>query len=625
MSGKMAQKQMESLENMEPLQMPCSVCDEKLTSWDHHLQCIHCRSCNKAHPCAICTPWSKNLWTRLRREIREANRGIGLSDHQDSSDATPRTSQAPTKRAATQLSPHGDAESGPSVSKSPKRDGGGSSTWDWERLVAMVGTTVQKTVTGIQQQNAADMSSVQARMDTMAEFIQTRRTGKKSVKKGKHLATSPVQGPSTPVAPTLPGSHTAPAPMPMATLKASDETLDMSGISEDEAIPNEDLSNEDSDSGDNHSMIATDGVYEKKLVHVLTHFGFLAIKHSMDIDGCISIEIPDRLSAIAKLAGVKPIKQVSDIKPMQTFKCLLSKAPVIVSDKLLLPQSPLLESATNALVEAVASVKTTNLNVLPKAPKNPTVAITDDWWEPAIPSPDFGNLGVLPSQDELSKATHPVKMTTLAEWERATRQLMTALSYSHYTNTAMCELVRSMTHPDQHLESVQALASSFLVSDVDFQCTLLTNAAFLLGSINLVRKDYFLKFLATRTKQVPKLIRMLRFAPLSSDSIFGEAETSAIQLLSSHDERQANSNLAKSRNSKANIGSSDRSRSRSKNRTDKHKRSRSTSKARKENLQVDLPQPQATRQVSFKETQAKQPFRGGRRGRGRGGGRGTSA
>jgi len=283
-----------------------------------------------------------------------------------------------------------------------------------------------------------------------------------------------------------------------------------------------------------------------------------------------------------------------------------------------------LESATNALVEAVASVKTTNLNVLPKAPKYPTVAITDDWWEPAIPSLDFGSLGILPSQDEISKATHPVKMTTLAEWERATRQLMTALSYSHYTNTAMCELIRSLTHPDQHLESVQALASSFLVSDVDFQSTLLTNAAFLLGSINLVRKDYFLKFLATRTKQVPKLIRMLRFAPISSDTLFGEAETNAIQLLSNHDERQANSNLAKSRQGKANIGASERSRSKTRN-PDKHKRRRTPSRSRKESLQVDLPQQQATRQVSFKDTQSKPPFRGGRRGRGRGGGRGTPA
>ena len=212
-------------------------------------------------------------------------------------------------------------------------------------------------------------------------------------------------------------------------------------------------------------------------------------------------------------------------------------------------------------------------------------------------------------------------MSTLAEWERATRQLMTALSYSHFTNTAMCELVRSLTHPDQHLESVQALASSFLVSDVEFQSTLLTNAAFLLGSINLVRKDYFLKFLATRTKQVPKLVRLLRFAPLSSVTLFGEAETNAIQLLTNHDERQANSNLAKSRQGKITSGD----RSRSKTRNPEHKRRGSSSRQRKEKtLQVDVSQQQAARQVSFKkDSQTKPPFRGGRRGRGRGG-RGSS-
>ena len=612
----MAQKQMESLEAMQQLKMPCSICDEVLTSWDDHLQCIHCRTCARKHPCAICKDWSKSTWKRWSKQTTEANKGLGQAYEHDSSGSTPRTDQAPVKRSVT-LSPmdHFSAEEGPSVAKSPKRDGGAGS-WEWEKIATMVGATVQKTVAGIQQQNTADMLAVQARMDTMAQFIQTRRTGKKSTKKGKHLDIPLTE------APTGPGV-TLPAPMPIPTLQPSDETVDMSGVSDEEGTLDQDLNNEASDSEDSNIATPTNTVFQKELVNVITHFGFLTVKHFLDVDGCIAIDIPDRLAAIAKLSGVKAIRQVSDTKPAQTFKCLLSKTQVVSQDKLLLPQSPLLESATNALVEAVASAKTTNLSILPKAPKSPSVAIADDWWEPSTPSLDFGTLGTLPSQDEVSKATHPVKLSTLAEWERATRQLMTALSYSHYTNTAMCELVRSLTHPDQHLESLQALASSFLVSDVDFQSTLLTNAAFLLGSINLVRKDYFLKFLASRTKQVPKLIRMLRFAPLSSDTLFGEAESSAISLLSSHDERQANSNLAKSRQDKS--ANSDRSRPRNR-KSDSHKRSsRTPSRSRKESLQVDLPQQQPTRQVSFKDSQAKPPFRGGRRGRGRGGGRGTSA
>ena len=122
--------------------------------------------------------------------------------------------------------------------------------------------------------------------------------------------------------------------------------------------------------------------------------------------------------------------------------------------------------------------------------------------------------------------------------------------------------------------------------DVGFQSTLLTNSAFLLASINLVRKDFYLKGLYGRSRTVPKLIRMLRFAPITSDTMFGEAEDNAIQLLNSHNQRQANSNLAKAQSEKP----SGSSRSRSRTRVDHRRRTdRSGSRPKPENsLLVDV-------------------------------------
>ena len=197
---------------------------------------------------------------------------------------------------------------------------------------------------------------------------------------------------------------------------------------------------------------------------------------------------------------------------------------------------------------------------------------------------------------------------------------MTALSYANHTNTAMCELVQGITHPDQHLASLQAAASSFLVLDVGYHSTLLTNAAFLLSSINLVRRDYYMKGLHGRTRAVPKLTRMLRFAPLCNDTLFGASEDKAIELLNNHNQRQATSNLAKAPDKSSASARSSRPKSRS---DKKHQESRPSSRPRHEpSLQIDVTN-QCNRKVKFDKQQPQkdnhQPFRGGRRGRGRGG------
>ena len=73
MSGNMAQKQMDNLEKMPVLKMI-------LTTWNEHIQCINCRTCNRKHTCDICVHWNKSSWKRLACQTREFNRGLGIMD-----------------------------------------------------------------------------------------------------------------------------------------------------------------------------------------------------------------------------------------------------------------------------------------------------------------------------------------------------------------------------------------------------------------------------------------------------------------------------------------------------------------------------------------------------------------
>jgi len=597
---------------MDPkMKFPCVVCSASKPSWDTHPNCFNCRTCNKTEPCEICSSWDKRIWSKLTRQKRAYERKHFQADADpdgNNSAASKRSSEA------SDLDEISQEEGGPSIPKSPKQHEG---TFNWEKLSGIIKTTVRETVTLSSQDNAKDMAAISSRMDVMAKFMEKRRKGTGRGKK------TPV--PNPPVQPNPP-QITPPVGKPKETTKLIVETMDLSYDAGSGSDLNADL--EEGSSSDTNTIVPSEphdpSPYTNELVNVIYQMGNLKVEHTLDADGFVCIDIPERIKAIATLAQVQTITQVSEVRVAQSFKCKLLKQGVAPSKLLLLPLSPLLESATNAIIEGVAGVKTSNITVLPKAPKNPTVAITNDWWEPGTPSLDYAILGKLPSPDQTTKATVSIKLSTLAEWERAIRQLMTALSYSHHSSTAMCELIQAISYPEQHVASVQALASSFLVLDAGFQTTMLTNAAFMLGSINLTRRDFYIQSLYNRSRAVPKLIRMLRFAPIASDTIFGEAEDNAIQLLHSFNQKQANANLAKGADSeKASSSRSSRTRSRSRNRSDKRERSVSRPRSEK-TLLVDVPK-HASRQVKFdtpNKNKDSTPFRGGRRGSSSRGGRG---
>ena len=522
----------------------------------------------------------------------------------------PHLSPQTTKRTAdmTNLETYSADESGggPSKPKSPRQE---LNTLDWDKIALILDTSIGKSITKVTDQSAKDMAAMSSRMDVMAKFIEVRRTGMRKNREQPMPQTTAV--PVTPILPTR------------DTMRVTVESLDLSMEVEGSGLDN-DLSGDTSPSDSDTIVPSTSHVGDQpqELVNVISRLGNLCIKHTVDSEGCVCIDITDRLAAIALLAEVDTISQTPEAKSTQAFKCKLAKPSMATPVHLLLPLSPLLEAASNSIIDIIAGAKTSNMCILPKAPKSPTVAITNDWWEPGTPSIDFESLGHLPHADELAKASFNVKLSTLTEWERATRQLMTALSYSHFTNSALCELIQAITHPEQHLPSLQALASSFLILDVGFQSTLLTNAAYLLASINLTRKDYFLKGLHARSRAVPKLTRMLRFAPISSSTLFGDAEDNAITLLNSYNQRQATSNLAKAAGEKGATPSRSRSRSRGGDRRRRPERSGSRPRPEK-SLLVDVTQ-SSSRKVKFNTpAKDKQPFRGGRRGGrgGRGGGK----
>ena len=164
MSGSMTQKQIKQDKMDKLVKLPCAVCGQLLATWDGHIKCMNCRTCNKQAPCNICGASDKQLWKRFARQQREYNRchlphmeGTEGAEADTGSDASPRpgAEHTATKRSGAELSAMDEysADSGPSTRKSPKRDGGGGS-WDWEKLAALVGTIVDNSVSAIQKQNA---------------------------------------------------------------------------------------------------------------------------------------------------------------------------------------------------------------------------------------------------------------------------------------------------------------------------------------------------------------------------------------------------------------------------------------------------------------------------------------
>jgi len=590
--------------SMEKVKTTCTICGQKKASWDHHDHCFNCRLCSITEPCHICTDWTPSNWNKIDRQMKEFDRKNLSSVGDDASTGA----ISPGKRPSSGSESPSSQEGGPSSTKALRVSPPPS--WDWDKLCNHLQTCVDVSVTKASSANSKELQAIHARMLVMDNFIQTRRTGSR---KGK--------GDPSKTKSILKLTPSMPTPLDPMALGLNEEELD---YSLDESDLNQDL-NQDLiiDEDPNHPLFSPDheepmlhDTYEKNLVNVITGFGNLHVNHTIDADGTVCIDISDRLRAIATLSKIQPIILSAEQKDTSTFNCVLAKAGEKPSDMVLLPMSPLLDTATNSLIETLSSSSTSNVAILPKLPKPPTVARAPEWTQPKLPTADFASIGHLPSQDELAKVIIPVRYQTILDWEKATRQLMSSLSYSYYASNALCELVRVINAPDQHLDSLQALATAFLICDVMFQCSLLTNAAFLLSSLSLTRRDHFIKGLFARSRQVPKLVRLLRFSPMSQQSLFGDAEAEAIKLLETHLQREANSSLAKSGVKQAPKNARSRSRSRHRDRDAKKKHLQS--------LSVDVvsgPPAPVQRHVKF-DGDTKTPFRGGRRGRPGRGGRG---
>ena len=345
---------------------------------------------------------------------------------------------------------------------------------------------------------------------------------------------------------------------------------------------------------------------------------------TVDPSGHVCIDIPSRVKAIATLSNIEPILEDKEYT-VDTLDYSDDDAVAGDADRWLLPLPRAVESSVNAYLDNLG--KSSNAFHLPKLPKPPTVTITPyGWAEPAGPSKLFQSLGRIPSPDELAKATVNVKVSQLHDWEKASRQVMGALAYGHYTSKALVSLIKFLCEPKQHLPSFQALTSGLLVLDLQNQKAILANNAFLMTSFHVLRRDYFLKGLYARTCQVPDLVRDLRLSHISSSSVFGDSEKAALAQYEGHMQREANASLA---------GGSQKDRARSTNKTASSSRKRSRSRDRPSSanrgpakpLSVAVPGKTApARRVTFdqpkRDARQDKPFSAPHRGkhpRGRGG------
>jgi hypothetical protein len=49
-------------------------CSNRLPGFDSHLLCRTCRSCTFDRQCDVCSSWSPSIWTKVRKQQREAER-----------------------------------------------------------------------------------------------------------------------------------------------------------------------------------------------------------------------------------------------------------------------------------------------------------------------------------------------------------------------------------------------------------------------------------------------------------------------------------------------------------------------------------------------------------------------